>query len=185
GLLVIDCAYRPTKISFDNCHFGTECFQRVTKVKSRMVMQILKLGYNVFLSDVDVYWFKNPLPYLTYFGPSVLVAQSDEYNSTDNITIAIFDKVVEHATNSNFYEQPSDNQCLEPEIKLLVYFLNRDLLPNGAYRGSWEEIDTNKACIKINCFILHNNWINGRKKKLQRQVLSGLWDYDINTRMCL
>ncbi|KAL7135323.1 hypothetical protein ABFS83_11G086100 [Erythranthe nasuta] len=141
-----------------------------------MVMQILKLGYNVFLSDVDVYWFKNPLPYLTYFGPSVLAAQSDEYNSTDNITIAIFDKVVEHATNSNFYEQPS----------FLRYFVRRrDLLPNGAYRGSWEEIDTNKACIKINCFILHNNWINGRKKKLQRQVLSGLWDYDINTRKCL
>ncbi|KAL8037775.1 hypothetical protein ABFX02_11G059900 [Erythranthe guttata] len=218
GLPVIDCAYRPTNISFDNCHFGTECFQRVTKVKSRMVLQILKLGYSVVLSDVDVYWFKNPLPYLTSFGPSVLVAQSDEYNLTgpinlprrlnsgfyyahsDNITIAALHKVVEHAANSNLSEQPSfydtlcgeggsyrlgDNQCLEPETKLLVHFLDRDLFPNGAYRGLWEERDTKKACLEINCFILHNNWINGRKKKLERQVLSGLWDYDINTRMCL
>lgn len=51
-------------------------------MKSRMVLQILKLGYNVLLSDVDVYWFKNPLPLLYSFGPSVLVAQSDEYNQT-------------------------------------------------------------------------------------------------------
>ncbi|KAI3454869.1 hypothetical protein Pfo_011532 [Paulownia fortunei] len=82
GLPVIKCAYPPTNISFDNCHFGTECFQKVTKVKSRMVLQILKLGYNVLLSDVDVYWFKNPLTYLSSFGPAVLVAQSDEYNLT-------------------------------------------------------------------------------------------------------
>lgn len=51
-------------------------------MKSRLVLQVLKLGYNVLLSDVDVYWFKNPLPFLYSFGPSVLVAQSDEYNQT-------------------------------------------------------------------------------------------------------
>lgn len=79
---VIKCAFAPTNISFDDCHFGSECFQKVTKVKSRMVLQILELGYNVVLSDVDVYWFKNPLNYLTSFGPGILVAQSDEYNVT-------------------------------------------------------------------------------------------------------
>lgn len=72
----------PTNISFDNCHFGTECFQKVTKVKSRIVLQILKLGYNVLMSDVDVYWFKNPLPLLSSFGPATFVAQSDEYKIT-------------------------------------------------------------------------------------------------------
>lgn len=48
-------------------------------MKSRIVLKILKLGYNVLLSDVDVYWFKNPVPLLHSFGPAVLVAQSDEY----------------------------------------------------------------------------------------------------------
>lgn len=70
----------PQNISFDDCHFGTECFQRVTKVKSRLVLQILKLGYNVLLSDVDVYWFQDPRPLLYSYGPGVLAAQSDEYN---------------------------------------------------------------------------------------------------------
>ena len=49
-------------------------------MKSRMVLKILKLGYNVLLSDVDIYWFKNPLPFVSSFGPAVLTAQSDEYN---------------------------------------------------------------------------------------------------------
>lgn len=51
-------------------------------MKSRLVLQILRLGYNVLLSDVDVYWFGNPLPFLLSFGPAVLVAQSDEYKET-------------------------------------------------------------------------------------------------------
>lgn len=51
-------------------------------MKSRMVLTILKLGYNVLLSDVDVYWFENPLPFLYTFGPAFLVAQSDEYKTT-------------------------------------------------------------------------------------------------------
>ena len=34
------------------------------------------------MSDVDVYWFKNPLPLLTTFGPGVFLAQSDEYKIT-------------------------------------------------------------------------------------------------------
>ncbi|KAL8519174.1 hypothetical protein ACS0TY_010200 [Phlomoides rotata] len=218
GLPVVKCASPPTNISFNNCHFGTECFQKVTKVKSRTVLQILKLGYNVLLSDVDVYWFKNPLKYLTTFGPGVLVAQSDEYNLTgpinlprrlnsgfyyahsDRITIAALEKVVKHAATTNLSEQPSfydtlcgeggsyrlgDNQCLEPETTLLIHFLDRNLFPNGAYRGLWDEKDTKKACIERGCLVLHNNWINGRKKKLERQVLSGLWEYDMNSRMCL
>lgn len=57
----------------------------MTKVKSRTVLKILKMGYNVLLSDVDVYWFRNPLPLLHSFGPSVLVAQSDEYNTTGDL----------------------------------------------------------------------------------------------------
>lgn len=51
-------------------------------MKSRVVLEILKLGYNLLMSDVDVYWFKNPLPLLTTFGPAVFLAQSDEYKIT-------------------------------------------------------------------------------------------------------
>ncbi|PON99045.1 Nucleotide-diphospho-sugar transferase [Trema orientale] len=217
GLPVFRDVLAPSEISFNDCHFGTECFQRVTKVKSRMVLKILKMGYNVLLSDVDVYWFKNPLPFLYSFGSAVLTAQSDEYKETgpinlprrlnsgfyfalsDGSTIAAMEKVVKHAANSGMSEQPSfydtlcgengttrlgDNRCIEPETNLTVYFLDRNLFPNGAYQDLWQSKNVRAACAKKGCYVLHNNWISGRQNKLERQISSGLWEYDMSTRMC-
>ncbi|KAI3733432.1 hypothetical protein L6452_12875 [Arctium lappa] len=217
GLPVFRDKLAPSNISHDDCHFGTNCFQRVTKVKSRVVLQILKLGYNLLMSDVDVYWFKNPLPLLTTFGPAVFAAQSDEYKITgpinlprrlnsgfyyahsDSSTIAALDKVVKHASLSNLSEQPSfydilcglngsyrvgDDMCLEPKTNLTVHFLDRNLFPNGAYQDLWDSSNVSLACKEKGCFVLHNNWISGRQKKLERQVSSGLWEYDMSMRMC-
>ncbi|ANM59745.1 Nucleotide-diphospho-sugar transferase family protein [Arabidopsis thaliana] len=218
GLPVFFDPYAPKNISFNDCHFGSKCFQRVTKVKSRTVLKILKLGYNVLLSDVDVYWFRNPLPLLQSFGPSVLAAQSDEYNTTapinrprrlnsgfyfarsDSPTIAAMEKVVKHAATSGLSEQPSfydtlcgeggayrlgDDRCVEPETNLTVQFLDRELFPNGAYGDLWLKEDVRAECEKKHCFVLHNNWISGRLKKLERQMMKGLWEYDASMRMCV
>jgi hypothetical protein len=107
--------------------------------------------------------------------------------------------VVKHATKSNSSEQPSfydvlcgkdgvnrlgNDRCLEPSTNLTILFLDQDLFPNGAYRGLWERHGVRSACRELGCFVIHNNWVNGRKKKLQRQIASGLWDYDPSSRMC-
>lgn len=177
----------------------------------------MKLGYNVLLSDVDVYWFRNPLPPLHSFGPSILVAQSDEYNETGPINlprrlnsgfyyiqssstaIAAMEKVVKHASTSELSEQPSfydvlcgvggvnrvgNDGCIETDTNLTVHFLDRNMFPNGAYQGFWQKKDVGIACRRKGCVILHNNWISGRERKLDRQVLSGLWAYDSTTRKC-
>ncbi|KAL5203199.1 hypothetical protein ABZP36_014151 [Zizania latifolia] len=218
GLPVFRDPLSPKNVSFDDCHFGTQCFQQVTKVKSRIVLKILRLGYNVLLSDVDVYWFHNPVPFLHSLGPATFAAQSDEFNGTgpvnlprrlnsgfyyarsDDATITAMEMIVKHATNSGLSEQPSfydvlcgedganrigGDKCLEPNTNLVVVFLSRDLFPNGAYRGLWERHDVLSACRELGCFIIHNNWVRGRRKKLQRQMASGLWDYDPSSRLCL
>lgn len=122
------------------------------------------------------------------------------YANSDSKTISALEKVVEHASASTLSEQPSfydtlcgeggsyrvgDDRCLEPQTNLTVHFLDRDLFPNGAYKDLWQERNVKEMCRKMGCFILHNNWISGRRKKLERQVLSGLWEYDTSTRMCL
>ena len=119
---------------------------------------------------------------------------------SDGPTVAALEKVVQHAATSNLSEQPSfydtlcgeggsnrvgHNECLEPETNLTVHFLDTILFPNGAYQGIWESKKVGETCENKGCFILHNNWISGRSKKLERQVLSGLWDYDVSSRMCL
>lgn len=106
---------------------------------------------------------------------------------------------MKHAAISGQSEQPSfydtlcgegginrvgSKKCLEPETNLTVHFLDRNLFPNGAYQGLWKKKNIKTACRKKACFVLHNNWISGRLKKLERQMFSGLWEYDMSTRMC-
>lgn len=119
---------------------------------------------------------------------------------SDDTTIAALEKVVKHAMTSDLSEQPTfydtlcgeggsnrvgDDRCREPGTNLTVQFLDRDLFPNGAYLGLWEEDNVQEACAKRGCYVLHNNWVSGRIRKLERQVHSGLWDYDTSSRMCL
>lgn len=66
-----------------------------------------------------------------------------------------------------------------------MFFLNRDLFPNGAYKGIWEKRDIRSVCTDLGCFVLHNNWVSGRKRKRERQISSGLWDYDPTLRLCV
>lgn len=77
-------------VSRDDCHFGTTCFQRVTKMKSRTVLTILQLGFHVLFSDVDVYWFEDPSKELMSFGPGHIPAQTDQWNETGKFCWRLF-----------------------------------------------------------------------------------------------
>lgn len=118
----------------------------------------------------------------------------------DNRTIAAFESIVKHAATSDKSEQPSfydvlcgeggkytlgNDTCLEPMLNVTVHFLDPVKYPNGAFRSLWEQKDVRSACNAQGCKVLHNNWVPGRQKKLNRQVESDLWDYDVATRMCL
>ncbi|BBN14553.1 beta-arabinofuranosyltransferase [Marchantia polymorpha subsp. ruderalis] len=204
-------------VSRNECHFGTQCFQKVTKMKSRTVLEILKLGYHVLFSDVDVYWFQDPSQELMAFGPGHMCAQTDQWNASeplnqprrlnsgfyfvwsDNRTIAAFSNIVQHAANSEKSEQPSfydvlcgnggiytvgNDLCVQPIFNVTVHFLDPAKYPNGAFQRLWEKKNVREVCEAQGCRVLHNNWVSGRKKKLERQFTTGLWDYDAKTRLC-
>lgn len=119
----------------------------------------------------------------------------------DKSTVAAFVKIVKHGMGSSMSEQPSfydtmcgvdgqyrqgDDRCVEPETNVTAIFLDRRLYPNGAAGAHWENVSNVRAsCEQQGCRILHNNWIAGRERKLQRQMAAGLWDYDEATRLCL
>ncbi|GJP71515.1 hypothetical protein CLOP_g2343, partial [Closterium sp. NIES-67] len=109
----------------DWCPFNSHCFRHYTKLKSRAVLRVLRLGYAVLWSDVDVAWFENPLPMLWQYGEGVLAIQSNEPDPSqpansirrinsgfylarpDPLTVAAFTAVVKHAAHSRLSEQPS------------------------------------------------------------------------------
>ncbi|KAK1699116.1 hypothetical protein QYE76_015813 [Lolium multiflorum] len=159
------------------------------------ILQFLhSLGPATFAAQTDEYNETGPINLPRRLNSGFYYARSD------HATISTMEMVVKHATKSNSSEQPSfydilcgkegvnrlgDDRCLEPSTNLTVVFLDRDLFPNGAYRGLWERHDIPSVCRELGCFVIHNNWVNGRRKKLQRQMASGLWDYDPSSRMCL
>ncbi len=56
--------------------FGTTSFLETSRRKSLLVLHVLRLGYDVLFSDVDVIWVRNPVRAMTKF-PSDIVLQSD------------------------------------------------------------------------------------------------------------
>lgn len=107
------------------CIFASECFQRVSKLKSWSVLRVLRKGYSVLWSDIDIVWFENPLKELLQLGPGTLPIQSDEPNEampennirgansgfylarSEETTIKAFEAIVGHAMGTRMTEQPS------------------------------------------------------------------------------
>ena len=103
--------------------YGSKFFREITKVKSRVVLRILKKGYSVLWSDSDITWFKNPIPLLKSYNVDMAVQSnapdSDAPNAARRINsgfflvrsnsamILAFNDVVQHASHSTLSEQPS------------------------------------------------------------------------------
>ena len=47
--------------------FGSDGFRKLTKLKSRAVLEVLRAGYSVVWSDVDIMWFVHPFDALSGF----------------------------------------------------------------------------------------------------------------------
>ncbi len=105
--------------------YGSDGFKSLTKLKSQIVLQILRMGYEVVWTDTDIVWYRNPLPLMAAMS-SDLVVQSNapwpdepaangplRINSgfyrvrSTPLTIAAFEAIVNHARSSSMTEQPS------------------------------------------------------------------------------
>ncbi len=114
-----------THLRASEAAFGSEGFKSLTKLKSQIVLQILRLGYDAIWTDTDIVWYRNPLPLLAAM-PSDLVLQSNapwpdetaangplRINSgfyrarATPLVIAAFEAIVAHARRSSMSEQPS------------------------------------------------------------------------------
>ena len=99
--------------------FGTKGFRALTKLKSQQVLRILELGYNVFWSDVDIYWKVNVIP-------GVLAEMGEGEGSVD-IAIQSNAPPEEEAENgkrrinSGFYLAKSNPQVVEAFRQIVAH----------------------------------------------------------------
>lgn len=99
--------------------FGTKGFRALTKLKSQQVLRILELGYNVFWSDVDIFWKVNVVP-------GVLAEMGEGKGSVD-IAIQSNAPPEEEAENgkrrinSGFYLAKSNPQVVEAFRQIVAH----------------------------------------------------------------
>eukprot|EP00055_Hartaetosiga_balthica_P011981 m.56418 g.56418 ORF g.56418 m.56418 type:complete len:724 (-) comp7798_c0_seq3:3104-5275(-) len=112
-------------LSSRDLEYGSNAFKKVTKLKSRVVLDILKLGYDVTWTDTDITWFKNPLPELLNMESDFVVQSNAPFpeekaangplriNSgfyrvrSTPVTLAAMEEIIAHAEGSTMTEQPS------------------------------------------------------------------------------
>ncbi|KAL0219044.1 hypothetical protein P9112_004697 [Eukaryota sp. TZLM1-RC] len=135
--------------STDTHKFGTEGHRTVASSKMFYVYEILRRGYNVFLSDVDIIPFeKDVFQYVKQNHPCDLAIQSDSpppysskiklntgffYIRSNPRTIRFLEKVLSYRlANPDQHEQEALNNVLAKDERCIsTCVLDRYLYPNG------------------------------------------------------
>lgn len=182
------------KSILSNAAYGYDGFKTLTKLKSRVVVRVLKNGYNVLWTDCDIVYFKNPLPHLWNYNVDIAIqsnASDDEplngyrrVNSgfylakSNKKSINTLNGIIKYASESLMSEQPClyDVICGKEEQSTVgdsmcqykntsLRFLYRNKYPNGITGGIWNTTGGETQLKWPQLYILHNNWIKGGKKK--------------------
>lgn len=194
--------------------YGSDSFKQLTKMKSRVVIRLLKEGYNVVWSDSDIIFFKNPLQDMWGYNVDLVIQTNAPDNEPMNgkrrinsgfylarsnaATIQAFKDIIAFASKSRMSEQPcfydvmcgKEGQTAEGNDKcrykgMVVQLLDRHKYPNGITDGIWDTTPGKIPDKYPNLFILHNNWVKGADGKRQRFERHGFILYDKESELCL
>ena len=200
------------KSSLAHAAYGSDDFKALTKMKSRVVLRLLKKGVNVIWTDCDIVYFRNPLQDLWSYGVDIAIqsnAPDDEplngrrrINSgfylvkSNQGTIKTFREIIEFATKSKMSEQPCfyDVMCgksgettvgddMCKYNNVTVKLLDRSRYPNGITAGIWNTADGRIPHRWPHLYVLHNNWIVGSGKE-PRFERHGFIFFDKRSEIC-
>ena len=172
-------------------------FRHIVNQRSRIIVQILNLGYHILQSDLDVIWIKNPWPFF-FKGDYDYEIQSDArvgFSETD--PGAPFKEFVNSGIfyargiprMASFYqilistihdkpqirEQHLLNEILRDNVLKIRYrVLDPILFPNGFQYFS-RSISQRTG---VEPFCIHNNWADGFKTKRYRFRELGAWQME-------
>lgn len=188
--------------------FGSQGFFNFTSRRPRHLLHILQLGYNVMYNDVDMVWLKDPFPYLqgdhdVYFTDDMAAVKPLDHSHdlpppgkkgrtyicscmiflrpTDGAKL-VMKKWIEElraepwskAKKAN--DQPAFNWALNKTAgQVDLYLLPQSAFPTGGLyfkNQTWVEETKGKHVI------IHNNYITGFEKKINRFRDFGLWLVD-------
>lgn len=194
--------------------YGSPSFKQITKEKSRVVLRLMKLGYNVLWSDCDIFWFRNPLPDLWSRNADLSIqsnAPDDEASNgrrrlnsgfylavSSPQLIKAFRDIVRYGAQSKMSEQPCfyDVLCGKDGstavgqdgctygLDVRVKVLPRERYPNGVTKKIWDAPAGRILDTHPGLIILHNNWVKGKSVKAMRFARHNMVTFDASKELC-
>lgn len=194
--------------------YGSDSFKQLTKMKSRVVVRLLKEGYNVVWTDSDIIYFRNPLQDMWSYNVDLVIQTNAPDNEPMNgrrrlnsgfylarsnaPTIQAFEDIIKFASKSRMSEQPcfydvmcgKEGQTAEGDDTcryngIVVKLLDRHVYPNGITDGIWDVPLGKIPEMFPNLFILHNNWVKGADGKRMRFEKHSFILYDKESELCV
>lgn len=199
--------------SFGDPAYGPNAYRRLTKLKSRVVLGILKMGYDALWTDTDIIWLRNPIPNMKMHGVDLVIQtnalheepangnrriNSGFYLAKSNVnTVRVFEHVVELAEHSSIHEQ----HCFYDVIcgvrggrrlgsdacsyqGMSMRMLDQMQYPTGKTKHIWDS----KAGLIPDAFpdlyILHSNWVAGSQLVRDLILRHGFMFYDSSLDLC-
>ena len=166
--------------------FATEIFVKKAMVKHYVVRDILKMGYSVLLSDLDIFWFRSPVEDLIAACDKKDFVIQNEANINLNIgfmyvnptkaSIDFYDKVIENDRNVTGAQVLFSQLAWKYRNSVKYEVLPTDKYPDGLTYFEKDHRKFPKPCSK--CFIAHNNWIVGTEAKEFRFREHLMWFLD-------
>ncbi|XP_022088210.1 UDP-D-xylose:L-fucose alpha-1,3-D-xylosyltransferase 1-like [Acanthaster planci] len=162
--------------------FDTLIYRRFVNKRQKYIQEYLRQGYEVLFTDVDTYWFKDPFPF--FEGNFDLAVEEDlprfycagfVYFKPTNRTLAFLSEWIEFMRSDTSLkpDQVVMNKFIEQRKvpRLKVRILDSKHFPNGKLYSNrqWREYH------KRDVVVMHNNFIIGHDKKLERFKEYGMW----------
>ena len=186
--LLLDLAENGSHLATD---FGTEEYYRKTNVKTWVVLQFLKLGRTVLLSDVDIVLFRNPFSHFTCYRCDIHIQMDRQlYNSGFVYVRNTSAGVALYKTAWDFYlryhtghDQAYINMAITALTRnksITVQELSSKHFPCGAYyfEHDYRHFYNRPPC--KGCVMTHNNYMGTTAGKIYRFKENLLWNIDTN-----
>lgn len=162
----------------DSLTYETKEYNKLVSKRPAHILNVLRPGMNVIYTDIDTVWLQDPTPY--FIGPfnMWLNMDSESVICTGFIAMKYHISVVrflsrwKHSLTQPKLNQPAFNKIFR-KSNIAYSKLSRKRFPSGnLYFGK------NRQEWRENVVVVHNNYIKGHDKKLNRFVEEGLWVYN-------
>lgn len=170
-------------------NWGSANFRRKTHYKTKIILEALRMGLTVVIVDLDIVFFRNPLPFMTCVSCDVQI-QSDVYEGNSgfymarptNASVELHDRAMRlGATNPRLSNQKALGQTIgvmRRRRRIRLSTLDRKQFPCGVkyYEDMGVMFAGDVTC--DDCVIVHNNWIVSQEAKIYRFKETGMWQVD-------